>query len=548
LVFVSLSLVNMGTQIPLQAGIDDDIKMKPSVEMIEFAESPTSLLKSRFDELSLWRTLWLFRTSALYCVAVYTGYLCEGFELTAGGSIIANAGFIAQFGTQGGTGVYKLNTSWVSAWGAVLNVGQMITFTYIAWVNDRFGRKVAFYLAFLWLVAGLLFLNFAKTPVVWMLGKLCNGAGIGIIQVTAQVYVMEIVPNRIRGGLEAFSAVWQGIGAIIINLMMQQINKKYPHDYILAMRVVWAPIGLIIFCWAIIPESPWFHVKRGNKEGAIKSLRQLYGNVPGFDFEEEYGIIYNTIQHERATLNDRPRVKDVFRGTNLKRTFTVVLLAMASQFLGTTIISTYSTYFFAIAGLKDPFLGSLILSCVGLIAVIFWCFTTDRLGRRIFVNVAETTVVLLLFCVGAIYYAGATTGNVSAGTALLVLCCFWNFGYSIISKAYYLFSAEIPTAVLRVKTVPITYYANSILGLALTFAVPPMLVKLNLRTTFVFGAFSVPICICMWIFLPETKGRSSAEIDELYERRIPPSKWSTTTTEAETQMHAIVAVKGGVDV
>lgn len=57
-----------------------------------------------------------------------------------------------------------------------------------------------------------------------MLGKLCNGAGVGIIQyvpslkqglrvqlmsrVTAQVYVMEICPNRIRGGMEAFSAVW----------------------------------------------------------------------------------------------------------------------------------------------------------------------------------------------------------------------------------------------------------------------------------------------------------------------------------------------------
>ena len=29
-----------------------------------------------------------------------------------------------------------------------------------------------------------------------------------INRVTAQVYVMEICPNRIRGGMEAFSAVW----------------------------------------------------------------------------------------------------------------------------------------------------------------------------------------------------------------------------------------------------------------------------------------------------------------------------------------------------
>ena len=60
--------------------------------------------------------------------------------------------------------------------------------------------------------------------------------------------------------------------------MMEQINQKYPNDYLLALRIVWAPIGLIILCWAFIPESPWFYAKGGNKEGGLKSLRQLYGH------------------------------------------------------------------------------------------------------------------------------------------------------------------------------------------------------------------------------------------------------------------------------
>ena len=101
--------------------------------------------------------------------------------------------------------------------------------------------------------------------------------------------------------------------------MMQQINKKYPNDYILAIRVVWAPIGLIIFCWAFIPESPWYHAKRDNKDGALKSLKQLYGNVPGFDYEEEYGIIRSTVLLELVNVDNRPRYRDVFRGTNLVR-------------------------------------------------------------------------------------------------------------------------------------------------------------------------------------------------------------------------------------
>ena len=42
--------------------------------------------------------------------------------------------------------------------------------------------------------------------------------------------------------------------------------------------------------------------------------------------------------------------------------------------------------------------------------------------------------------------------------------------------------------------------------------------------------------------------RSSAEIDELYERKIPARHWAKTVTEAETHMRATIAIKGSVAV
>lgn len=39
------------------------------------------LVKSRFDELSIPRTVWVFRRVVLIVLAVYTGYVCEGFEV-----------------------------------------------------------------------------------------------------------------------------------------------------------------------------------------------------------------------------------------------------------------------------------------------------------------------------------------------------------------------------------------------------------------------------------------------------------------------------------
>jgi SP family general alpha glucoside:H+ symporter-like MFS transporter len=40
--------------------------------------------------------------------------------------------------------------------------------------------------------------------------------------------------------------------------------------------------------------------------------------------------------------------------------------------------------------------------------------------------------------------------------------------------------------------------------------------------------------------------RSAAEIDELYERKIPPWRWAKTVTTAEETMHVVVQAKGGV--
>jgi len=49
----------------------------------------------------------------------------------------------------------------------------------------------------------------------------------------------------------------------------------------------------------------------------MKSLKQLYGNVEGYDLEEEYSIIARTIEHENEVLAHKPTYMDVFRGDNL---------------------------------------------------------------------------------------------------------------------------------------------------------------------------------------------------------------------------------------
>jgi hypothetical protein len=39
-----------------------------------------------------------------------------------------------------------------------------------------------------------------------------------------------------------------------------------------------------------------------------------------------------------------------------------------------------------------------------------------------------------------------------------------------------------------------------------SYATPPMLLAMSVKAGFVYGAFSVPVCVLMWLYLPETKG------------------------------------------
>jgi len=49
----------------------------------------------------------------------------------------------------------------------------------------------------------------------------------------------------------------------------------------------------------------------------MKSLKQLYGDVRNFNFEEEYGIIERTIAHERDVLQEDAKFIHVVQGLNL---------------------------------------------------------------------------------------------------------------------------------------------------------------------------------------------------------------------------------------
>ena len=60
------------------------------------------------------------------------------------------------------------------------------------------------------------------------------------------------------------------------------------------------------------------------------------------------------------------------------------------------------------------------------------------------------------------------------------------------------------------------------------YAINPDQGNLGGKIAFIFGAVLVVAFVFVWFFIPETKGRTYAEIDELWERNVPARHWSKT--------------------
>lgn len=70
--------------------------------------------------------------------------------------------------------------------------------------------------------------------------------------------------------------------------------------------------------------------------------------------------------------------------------------------------------------------------------------------------------------------------------------------------------------------------SSCIWSFALPYAINPDQGNLQGKIAFVFGAVMAASSVMIFFFIPETKGRTYIQMDELWARGIPARKWAKT--------------------
>lgn len=229
---------------------------------------------------------------------------------------------------------------------------------------------------------------------------------------------------------------------------------------------------------------------------------------------------------------------DCFKGVNLRRTEIVCMLFVSQNFAGNTF-SNYSTYFFEQAGLTgeipyDFAMGQYGLNTVG--AFVVWTFMAWGVGRRTLFLVGLTGLFLTLLTlgfVGLVPDSHRNAASLATGSLMLVWAAFYQFSVGTVAFSLV---AEMSTRRLQVKTVALSRVAYNIAAIVVNVLTPYMINPTAWDWGNFAGFFWAGTCFIVLVYhyfrLPEPSGRSFAEMDLLFERRIPARKFKTTHVDA----------------
>ncbi|KAL2830722.1 general substrate transporter [Aspergillus pseudoustus] len=470
-----------------------------------------------------------------------------GYAQSISGSIVANQGFIDQFATVNdpATGLPALDANHVSLWGALTFVGQIVVQFCSGPIADRWGRKVNMWLLQLVLVISIITAIVAKDWRVYTVSRLFSGFSGGFIGTSIMVYLSEMSLPQFRGTLLSSFALSMTLGQLFLAIGLKVLDATDPLNYVNMFYAELIFMGLWMFPLLFLPDSPAWYAGKGRHEEGKKALRRLIGNVEGYDVDHEYAVVQQEVEESLRQTRAQASISWVAltKRPNLRRLFLCAMPLVFQTFSGTALVFGFSTYFFAIARVQDPFLGALILQSVVLLGNLTSFYFIDKLGRRV------------LFIGGSILMCGAQVSmggmawldpnNVSTGVALIAVCCVWAFVYAnSLGPLGWISLVELSTPSLRAKTAVIGTILQSCTMILFSYTVPLMLsnqgANWGSKIGLFYGGLIVLYTAASVFIYPEAKGRTYQELDELFERGVPAWRFASTKTSHQTDVETTV--------
>ncbi|WQF85531.1 Putative major facilitator, sugar transporter, major facilitator superfamily [Colletotrichum destructivum] len=381
-------------------------------------------------------------------------------------------------------------------------------------------------------LAGTIVELFAPDWKVWIVAKLLMGAAMGSMQATTQTYVSEVTPAEIRGfTLSLFFQFWIILGSLLASCVLQatkSINSPWSWKAAVITQLCPALLSLVLFI-PLVPESPYFLVAKGRTDQARRCLSIIRGQ-DDHDVDAEILEIQTTLEHERqlSSSGQNPSYLECFQKTDLRRTMIACLPVVMQLFLGFPLCGNYLAYFLTLSGVSDAFLITLISVLLSMFAVVSAFSLVERVGRRPQVLFGTCGMLGCLLVISLLGFFGR--GEVWNSKVLAAFCIIWSiFYYSSVGAVGWTIVGEISSARLRAKTTSLAAVSSSVFNMGWSIAIPYLVnaeeANLGPKSGLIFLGCGTVLAVISFFVIPETKGKSFHELDDMFANRLSARKF-----------------------
>ncbi|OJJ95047.1 hypothetical protein ASPACDRAFT_1860426 [Aspergillus aculeatus ATCC 16872] len=494
---------------------------------------------------STWTALRQNPLIILFCLYANVGALMYGFDNLILSLSLSMPAFEQKFGSLV-NGTYTIPAYWQSLWNALSQVATMIGSTVGGFISDRLGRRVAFLVAACLSAAGFAVVYTANTPGVFLAGKIINGLALGIALTTGQTYVSEITPLPLRGiALSAYTFCMNLGYMIAASVALPRLTMTTDAAYKVLFACGWVWPGLLFLFLILIPESPYFLVAKNKPSHAARSLTRLGTNPALIPSVLDEIIRITEEERLRAAQADGASFVECFRGTNWRRTRIILYCNALPQVIGSSFM-TNGPYFLVQAGMSSAKIGMMteIGIAFGITSSLVTGWAMTVFGRRTLVLFGmglSTSLFTVMGVAGCFPRSSAALWVVG----IFLQLSWWVYGPGI--GPAMAIAGEVSAVRLRAKSLAVgftfNYFFSTVWNVVMPYLYNSDEADLGGLIGWIFAGMGAVMFVVLFFELPETKGRSFEELDELFGEKVAARKFEGFQCERAVEL----AGRKGVD-
>lgn len=387
---------------------------------------------------------------------------------------------------------------------SIILLGSLVGALMGGFLADRLGRKWTIMLTAVLFILGSWITAESHSYFVLLFGRVVSGIAVGIISVTAPLYLAEISPPTRRGGIvSAYQlAITLGIlGAYWINYIYAQ-KAQWQQMFIIGSL----PAAIQLLALFFTPESPAWLFKNGRSCHAITVLERLRVDRNWETHIDEMKKSASSKGKKAWKLLFSPKLRTLL--------LIGIFISVFQQITGINTVIYYAPRIFQGAGYTSAIsatFATLSIGIVNVFATLVSVWLLDRAGRRKLLLIGIAGMVISLFSLVITSFLRSSLIDEIAVIGLVSYVAFFAIGLGPIT---WVLLSEIYPLKVRGKAMTFATFVNWLCNYFVSLTFPNLLVSIGIGGSFcLYGVISV---LAFWFvlkYVPETKGKSLEEIE-----------------------------------